>query len=86
MLNIKWTDKIPNRVVLQQVEDERSLLAKIKERQKAWVGHVLKRTRFSVIPRFFAEIDINRGITYFIAEIAKLTNLAVFSRFWALFS
>jgi len=42
MLNIKWTDKIPNRVVLQQTEEEGSLVAKIKERQKTWVGHVLR--------------------------------------------
>jgi len=41
MLNIKWTEKIPNRVVLQQAEEERSLVAKIKDRQKTWVGHVL---------------------------------------------
>jgi len=38
----KWTDKIPNRVVLQQAEEERYPVAKIKERQKTWVGHVLK--------------------------------------------
>jgi len=42
MLNIKCTDKIPNRVVLQQAEAERSLVARIKERQKTWVGHVLR--------------------------------------------
>jgi len=42
MQNIKWTDKIPNLVVLQQAEEERCLVAKIKERQKTWVGHVLR--------------------------------------------
>jgi len=42
MLNIKWTDKIPNLVVLQQAEEERSLVAKMKEKQKTWVGHVLR--------------------------------------------
>jgi len=42
ILNIKWTDKIPNRVVLQQTEEERSLVSKIKERQNTWVGHVLR--------------------------------------------
>jgi len=40
MLNIKWTYKIPNRVVLQLAEEERSLVAKMKERQKTWTGHV----------------------------------------------
>jgi hypothetical protein len=34
-----------------------------------------------VIPRFFAEIDINRGIPCFIAEIAEIPNFAVFHRF-----
>jgi hypothetical protein len=34
-----------------------------------------------VIPRFFAEIDINRGIPCFIAEIAEIPNFAVFPRF-----
>jgi len=42
MLNIKWMDKIPNQVVLQQAEEERSLVAKIKEMQKTWFGHVLR--------------------------------------------
>jgi len=42
MLNIKGTDKIPNQVVLQQAEEERSLVAKIKERHNTWVGHVLR--------------------------------------------
>jgi len=28
--------------VLQQGEEERSLVSKIKERQKTWVGHVLR--------------------------------------------
>jgi len=42
MLNIKWTYKITNQVVLQQAEEERCQLAKIKERQKTWVGHVLR--------------------------------------------
>jgi len=28
--------------VLQQAEEERCLVAKIKERQKTWVGHVLR--------------------------------------------
>jgi len=37
MLNIKWTDKIPNRVVLQQAGEERSLVAQIKERQETWL-------------------------------------------------
>jgi len=46
MLNIKRTDKIPNRVVLQQREEERSLVVKIEERQKTWVVHVLRRGNF----------------------------------------
>jgi len=31
-----------DRVVLQQAEEENCLIAKIKERQKTWVGHVLR--------------------------------------------
>ena len=42
MLHTKWTDKITNQRVLQQAEEERSLVAKVKERQKTWVGHVLR--------------------------------------------
>jgi len=38
MLNIKWTDKMPNWVVLQQAEEEKCLIVKITERQKTWVG------------------------------------------------
>ena len=40
MLHIKWSDKITNKEVLQQAEAERSLVTKIKERQKKGIGHV----------------------------------------------
>jgi len=39
---IKWTDKNINQRVLQQAEQVRSLVAKIKERKKTWIGHVLR--------------------------------------------
>jgi len=42
MLHIKWTDKITHQRVLQQVEEVRSLVAKIKVRKKTWIGHVLR--------------------------------------------
>jgi len=42
MLLITWTDKITNQRVLQQAEEVRSLVAKINERKKTWIGHVLR--------------------------------------------
>jgi len=41
MLHIKWTDKITNQR-LQQAEEVKRLVAKIKEREKTWIGHVLR--------------------------------------------
>jgi len=35
-------DKITNQRLLQQAERIRSLIAKIKERKKTWVGHALR--------------------------------------------
>jgi len=37
--------------VLQQAEEERSRVAKIKERQKTWVGHLLRREFITKIHR-----------------------------------
>jgi len=31
-----------DRVVIQQAEEEKSLVAKIEERQKTWIGYVLR--------------------------------------------
>jgi len=42
MLNIKWTDKISLTESGSATEEERYLVAKIKERQKTWVRHVLR--------------------------------------------
>ena len=42
MLHIEWKDKITDKEVLQQAEEERSLVTKIKGRQKTWIGHVLR--------------------------------------------
>jgi len=43
MLHLKWTGKNTNQRVLQQAE-VRSLVAKIKERKKTWVRHILTDT------------------------------------------
>ena len=37
--------------------------------------------RFSAMPRFFAEFDVNHGFQCFIAEIAEILNFAVFPYF-----
>ena len=34
VLHIKWTDKITNQKVVQEAEEKRNLVAKIKEKQK----------------------------------------------------
>ena len=38
---ISWTDHVPNETVLQLVQEKRTLLVTITQRQKNWVGHVL---------------------------------------------
>jgi len=37
-----WADKITDQRVPQKAEKVRSIVAKIKERKKTWVGHVLR--------------------------------------------
>ena len=42
MLKVSWRDHRRNEDVLQEVDEERKLLNVIKERQKNWIGHVLR--------------------------------------------
>jgi len=37
-----WADKITDQRVPQKAEKVRSIVAKIKERKKTWVGHALR--------------------------------------------
>ena len=42
MEKISWTERVSNDEVLRIVEEERMLLKTCKERQKKWVGHILR--------------------------------------------
>ena len=42
MLNIKWQDRVRNEIVLQMAGQSRELVATIRERQKRWMGHILR--------------------------------------------
>lgn len=42
MEKVSWTEHITNEEVLQMVGEKRSLITTIRERQKNWVGHVLR--------------------------------------------
>ena len=42
MLEIKWQDRVRNEDVLQMAGQNRELLATIRERQKRWIGHILR--------------------------------------------
>ena len=42
MLKIKWQDKVRNDQVLTLAAEERKLIATIRERQKRWIGHILR--------------------------------------------
>ena len=42
MLRVSWRDHRRNEDVLQEIDEERKLLNVIKERQKYWIGHVLR--------------------------------------------
>jgi len=43
MEKIRWTFKRQMKVVLETIGEERSLIRKIKSRQKKWIGHTLRR-------------------------------------------
>ena len=43
MEDISWKDKITNEYVLGQVNEKRKLLNTILEREKRWLGHILRR-------------------------------------------
>ena len=42
MMKIKWQDRVRNEVVLEMVEQDRELVATIRDRQKRWMGHILR--------------------------------------------
>ena len=39
---VKWTEHKTNEEVLEMVEERRSLMRTIQQRQKSWVGHILR--------------------------------------------
>ena len=42
MKKISWRDKIRNDEVFERVIEERCLIRTIRQRQKNWIGHVLR--------------------------------------------
>ena len=42
MEKINWTEHVSNEDVLKQIGDKRSLLTVIDQRQKNWIGHILR--------------------------------------------
>ena len=42
MEKISWRDKIRNDEVFARVKEERCLIRTIRQRQKNWIGHVLR--------------------------------------------
>ena len=43
MEKISWTEHVSNKAVFKQIDDKRSLITVIQQRQKNWMGHVLRR-------------------------------------------
>ena len=51
MLQIKWTDRITEDVVLfffQRAKEERFLLKVLRNRRHSWIGHTIRRNEFVV--------------------------------------
>jgi hypothetical protein len=42
MEKVSWTEHVTNEDVLKRVEEKRSLMAALRERQKNWIGHILR--------------------------------------------
>ena len=42
MLNVTWSDQVTNEDVLRRIGEERRLISTIRERHKAWIGHILR--------------------------------------------
>src|ERR1043165_9471561 len=42
MEKVSWTEHMTNEKVLQRVEEKRSLITTLRERQKNWIGHILR--------------------------------------------
>ena len=42
ILKVKWTEHKTNEKVLEMVHEKRMLIKTIRDRQKNWVGHVLR--------------------------------------------
>src|ERR1043165_1859263 len=42
MEKVSWTEHVTNEEVLQRVEEKRSLITTLRERQKNWIGHILR--------------------------------------------
>lgn len=47
LLKVKWTGHKSNEEVPKMVKEKRMLIKSIRDRQKNWVGHVLRRLTFA---------------------------------------
>ena len=43
MLKINWMDKITNEEVLMLAQESRRIISVIRDRQKKWIGHIIRR-------------------------------------------
>ena len=46
LMKISWTEHRSNQEVLDMVDEKRSLMNTIRQRQKNWLGHVLRSESF----------------------------------------
>ena len=42
MLKINWMDRVTNEEVLTLAQDSRTIISVIRERQKKWIGHIIR--------------------------------------------
>lgn len=49
MLRIHWTDKVPNTQVLNIMRDKPQLIRNIKQRNVAYLGHVLRNDHYQLL-------------------------------------
>lgn len=80
ILRVPWTDKIRNEEILRRMNTDRELLTSIKRRKTAYLGHVLRNKKYTLIQLIIkGKIEGKRGpgrrqITW-LRNIRQWTNM-----------
>lgn len=81
MLKIRWIHRVTNKEVLRRAGKSRELMATMKRRKTAYLGHVLRHERYQLLQvvmmgKVEGKRAVGRRRTSWLSNIRKWTSIA----------